>query len=217
MINNNFYSHDSKIYFYVNLITSSIAPCFVSFGFRSLKSRVKVLVDGTLLIPNLIPEDAGNYSCIPTNGILTPPSASAHLKVKRKSLVSLILGAWTLPCIPWARTSLVTFCDQFLFLHLRPCTCGPNVPGNILACGHGGGHCVPCPGWSPCAVCQLDQRWEPFESWQRKLRGVEIQCVTQRKMSQTAHMPLKSLLIIFSSFDLSSSQVGWWTPRAPFL
>lgn len=51
--------------------------------FRSLKSRVKILVDGTLLIPNLIPEDAGNYTCVPTNGILTPPSASAHLKVKR--------------------------------------------------------------------------------------------------------------------------------------
>lgn len=45
---------------------------------------MKVLVDGTLLIPNLIPEDAGNYTCIPTNGILTPPSASASLTVKRK-------------------------------------------------------------------------------------------------------------------------------------
>lgn len=45
-------------------------------------------MDGTLLIPNLIPEDAGNYTCIPTNGILTPPSASAHLKVKRKGLIS---------------------------------------------------------------------------------------------------------------------------------
>lgn len=41
-------------------------------------------MDGTLLIPNLIPEDAGNYTCIPTNGILTPPSASASLIVKRK-------------------------------------------------------------------------------------------------------------------------------------
>uniref|UniRef100_A0A3P8WJ90 Protein turtle homolog A-like n=1 Tax=Cynoglossus semilaevis TaxID=244447 RepID=A0A3P8WJ90_CYNSE len=49
---------------------------------RSLKSRVKILVDGTLFIPNLIPEDAGYYTCIPTNGILTPPSASAHLSVK---------------------------------------------------------------------------------------------------------------------------------------
>lgn len=51
---------------------------------RSLKSRVKVLVDGTLLIPNLVPEDAGNYTCVPTNGILTPPSASAYLTVKRE-------------------------------------------------------------------------------------------------------------------------------------
>jgi len=58
----------------------------VSFPLRSLRSRVKVLVDGTLLIPNLLPEDAGNYTCVPTNGILTPPSASAHLKVKRKTM-----------------------------------------------------------------------------------------------------------------------------------
>uniref|UniRef100_A0A7N6AXV4 Immunoglobulin superfamily, member 9b n=1 Tax=Anabas testudineus TaxID=64144 RepID=A0A7N6AXV4_ANATE len=49
--------------------------------------KMKILVDGTLLIPNLIPEDAGNYTCIPTNGILTPPSASAHLKVKHPARV----------------------------------------------------------------------------------------------------------------------------------
>lgn len=59
----------------------------MSYDFRSLKTRVKILVDGTLLIPNLIPEDAGNYTCIPTNGILTPPSASAYLTVKRKALI----------------------------------------------------------------------------------------------------------------------------------
>lgn len=64
--------------------------CLLSYDFRSLKSRVKILVDGTLLIPNLIPEDAGNYTCIPTNGILTPPSASAYLTVKRKALISML-------------------------------------------------------------------------------------------------------------------------------
>ncbi|KAF7199923.1 uncharacterized protein igsf9b isoform X1 [Nothobranchius furzeri] len=58
------------------------------YHIESLKSRVKVLVDGTLLIPNLIPEDAGNYTCIPTNGILSPPSASAHLKVKHPARVA---------------------------------------------------------------------------------------------------------------------------------
>ncbi|XP_018525139.1 protein turtle homolog A isoform X2 [Lates calcarifer] len=57
------------------------------YHIESLKSRVKILVDGTLLIPNLIPEDAGNYTCIPTNGLLTPPSASAHLKVKHPARV----------------------------------------------------------------------------------------------------------------------------------
>ncbi|XP_072538047.1 uncharacterized protein igsf9b [Salminus brasiliensis] len=54
---------------------------------ESLKSRVKILVDGTLLIPGLIPEDSGNYTCIPTNGLLTPPSASAYLKVKHPARV----------------------------------------------------------------------------------------------------------------------------------
>ncbi|XP_069555743.1 uncharacterized protein igsf9b [Brachyistius frenatus] len=58
------------------------------YHIESLKSRVKILVDGTLLIPNLIPEDAGNYTCIPTNGILTPPSASAHLKVSHPARVA---------------------------------------------------------------------------------------------------------------------------------
>ncbi|XP_070820063.1 uncharacterized protein igsf9b isoform X1 [Chaetodon trifascialis] len=64
---------------------------------ESLKSRVKILVDGTLLIPNLIPEDAGNYTCIPTNGILTPPSASAHLKVKHPARVGRMSRETYLP------------------------------------------------------------------------------------------------------------------------
>uniref|UniRef100_A0A8C1N1W3 Immunoglobulin superfamily, member 9b n=1 Tax=Cyprinus carpio TaxID=7962 RepID=A0A8C1N1W3_CYPCA len=54
------------------------------YHMETLKSRVKILVDGTLLISGLIPEDSGNYTCTPTNGLMTPPSASAYLKVKRE-------------------------------------------------------------------------------------------------------------------------------------
>ncbi|XP_062410792.1 uncharacterized protein igsf9a [Sardina pilchardus] len=54
---------------------------------QSLKSRVKVLVDGTLLISGLAPEDSGNYMCTPTNGLLTPPSASATLTVRHPAQV----------------------------------------------------------------------------------------------------------------------------------
>ncbi|KAK0155915.1 Protein turtle A [Merluccius polli] len=67
------------------------------YHIESLKSRVKILVDGTLLIPNLMPEDAGNYTCIPTNGILTPPSASAHLKVKHPARVGRMSRETLLP------------------------------------------------------------------------------------------------------------------------
>ncbi|KAM6986481.1 protein turtle homolog A [Aplochiton taeniatus] len=48
---------------------------------ESLKSRVKIMVDGTLLITSLVPDDSGNYTCMPTNGLLTPPTASANLTV----------------------------------------------------------------------------------------------------------------------------------------
>nr|XP_040054028.1 protein turtle homolog A isoform X1 [Gasterosteus aculeatus aculeatus] len=48
---------------------------------ESLKSRVKIMVDGTLLISSLIPEDSGNYTCMPTNGLPNPPTASANLTV----------------------------------------------------------------------------------------------------------------------------------------
>nr|XP_019949562.1 PREDICTED: protein turtle homolog A-like isoform X1 [Paralichthys olivaceus] len=67
------------------------------YHIESLKSRVKILVDGTLLIPNLIPEDAGNYTCTPTNGVLTPPSASAHLKVKHPARVGRMSRETYLP------------------------------------------------------------------------------------------------------------------------
>uniref|UniRef100_A0A3P8RCR3 Immunoglobulin superfamily, member 9a n=1 Tax=Astatotilapia calliptera TaxID=8154 RepID=A0A3P8RCR3_ASTCA len=51
------------------------------YHIESLKSRVKIMVDGTLLISRLIPEDSGNYTCVPTNGLLMPPTASAILTV----------------------------------------------------------------------------------------------------------------------------------------
>ncbi|XP_061115413.1 protein turtle homolog A [Conger conger] len=57
------------------------------YHIESLKSRVKILVDGTLLIHRLLPEDAGNYTCMPTNGLLTPPTASAYLTVKHPAQV----------------------------------------------------------------------------------------------------------------------------------
>ncbi|GAA6080768.1 protein turtle homolog A, partial [Tachysurus ichikawai] len=53
------------------------------YHIESLKSRVKVMVDGTLLISKLIPKDSGKYTCMPTNGLLTPPTASATLTVRR--------------------------------------------------------------------------------------------------------------------------------------
>ncbi|XP_039625618.1 uncharacterized protein LOC120539534 isoform X1 [Polypterus senegalus] len=51
------------------------------FHMDSLKTRVKILVDGTLLIQRVAPDDTGNYTCMPTNGILTPPTASAFITV----------------------------------------------------------------------------------------------------------------------------------------
>lgn len=58
------------------------------YHIESLKSRVKVMVDGTLLISSLIPKDSGKYTCMPTNGLLTSPTASATLTVRHPAQVT---------------------------------------------------------------------------------------------------------------------------------
>lgn len=95
---------------------SQNSVCLLSYEFRSLKSRVKILVDGTLLIPNLIPEDAGNYTCIPTNGLLTPPSASAYLTVKRKALIYASIHTLIMLIPMFGRSFQLLKNNHFLFL-----------------------------------------------------------------------------------------------------
>eukprot|EP00063_Salmo_salar_P009224 XP_013984059.1 PREDICTED: protein turtle homolog A-like isoform X2 [Salmo salar] len=62
-----------------------------------LKSRVKIMVDGTLLITRITPDDSGNYTCIPTNGLLTPPTASASLTVRHPAQALLMPQQTYLP------------------------------------------------------------------------------------------------------------------------
>ncbi|CDQ73777.1 unnamed protein product [Oncorhynchus mykiss] len=54
----------------------------VYFTKNDLKNRVRILIDGTLHIFRVKPEDAGKYTCSPSNSLGTPPSASAHLSVQ---------------------------------------------------------------------------------------------------------------------------------------
>ncbi|KAG7272767.1 hypothetical protein CRUP_015409 [Coryphaenoides rupestris] len=64
---------------------------------ESMKSRVKIMVDGTLLISRLTPEDSGKYTCMPTNGLLVPPTASADLTVMHPALALPMPGETYLP------------------------------------------------------------------------------------------------------------------------
>ncbi|XP_067102522.1 protein turtle homolog B [Osmerus mordax] len=49
---------------------------------NDLKLRVRILIDGTLIIFRVKPEDAGKYTCSPSNSLGVSPSASAHLTVQ---------------------------------------------------------------------------------------------------------------------------------------
>ncbi|XP_058866115.1 protein turtle homolog B isoform X2 [Acipenser ruthenus] len=49
---------------------------------NDLKLRVRILIDGTLIIFRVKPEDAGKYTCIPSNSLGHSPSASAHLTIE---------------------------------------------------------------------------------------------------------------------------------------
>ncbi|XP_045037933.2 protein turtle homolog A isoform X5 [Desmodus rotundus] len=51
------------------------------FHISRLQSRVRILVDGSLWLHAVQPDDAGLYTCVPSNGLLHPPSASAYLTV----------------------------------------------------------------------------------------------------------------------------------------
>ncbi|XP_030792191.1 protein turtle homolog A isoform X2 [Rhinopithecus roxellana] len=51
------------------------------FHISHLRSRVRILVDGSLRLQATQPDDAGCYTCVPSNGLLHPPSASAYLTV----------------------------------------------------------------------------------------------------------------------------------------
>ncbi|KAK1800674.1 hypothetical protein P4O66_005879 [Electrophorus voltai] len=64
------------------------------YHIESLKTRVKVMVDGTLLISRLTPGDSGNYTCMPTNGLPVPPTASAILTVQYPAQVTQ-MPEWT--------------------------------------------------------------------------------------------------------------------------
>ena len=58
-------------------------PLLVSLCVRSdLKLRVRILIDGTLIIFRVKPEDAGKYTCVPSNSLGRSPSASAYLTVQ---------------------------------------------------------------------------------------------------------------------------------------
>ncbi|XP_061638469.1 protein turtle homolog B isoform X1 [Phyllopteryx taeniolatus] len=49
---------------------------------NDLKVRVRILIDGTLIIFRVKPEDAGKYTCSPSNSLGISPSASASLTVQ---------------------------------------------------------------------------------------------------------------------------------------
>uniref|UniRef100_A0A8C8SEN6 Immunoglobulin superfamily member 9 n=1 Tax=Pelusios castaneus TaxID=367368 RepID=A0A8C8SEN6_9SAUR len=67
------------------------------FHLSHLQSRVRVLVDGSLLLQKTTPEDAGRYTCVPSNGLQKPPSASAFLTVLYPAQVTTMPPETLLP------------------------------------------------------------------------------------------------------------------------
>ncbi|KAM6037980.1 LOW QUALITY PROTEIN: protein turtle homolog A [Theristicus caerulescens] len=67
------------------------------FHLSHLQARVRVLVDGSLLLQRTTPDDAGKYTCIPSNGLWKPPSASAFVTVLYPAQVTTMLPETHLP------------------------------------------------------------------------------------------------------------------------
>ncbi|XP_068031253.1 protein turtle homolog A-like isoform X2 [Anomalospiza imberbis] len=67
------------------------------FHLSHLQARVRVLVDGSLLLQRVTPDDAGKYTCTPSNGLWKPPSASAFVTVLYPAQVTTMLPETHLP------------------------------------------------------------------------------------------------------------------------
>ncbi|KAM6039611.1 protein turtle homolog A [Chlamydotis macqueenii] len=67
------------------------------FHLSHLQARVRVLVDGSLLLQRTTPDDAGKYTCTPSNGLWKPPSASAFVTVLYPAEVTTMLPETHLP------------------------------------------------------------------------------------------------------------------------
>ncbi|XP_006895515.1 PREDICTED: protein turtle homolog A isoform X1 [Elephantulus edwardii] len=64
-----------------NLTYSWFQDSINVFHISRLQSRVRILVDGSLRLEAAQPDDAGHYTCVPSNGLPRSPSASAYLTV----------------------------------------------------------------------------------------------------------------------------------------
>lgn len=67
------------------------------FHISRLQSRVRILVDGSLWLQATQPDDAGHYTCVPSNGLPHPPSASAYLTVLYPAQVTAMPPETPLP------------------------------------------------------------------------------------------------------------------------
>ncbi|XP_058395538.1 protein turtle homolog A [Diceros bicornis minor] len=80
-----------------NLTYSWFQDSINVFHISRLQPRVRILVDGSLRLQAAQPEDAGRYTCVPSNGLLYPPSASAYLTVLYPAQVTAMPPETSLP------------------------------------------------------------------------------------------------------------------------
>ncbi|XP_042640714.1 protein turtle homolog A-like isoform X2 [Tyto alba] len=108
------------------------------FHLSHLQARVRILVDGSLLLQRTTPDDAGKYTCIPSNGLWKPPSASAFVTVLYPAQVTTMLPETHLPkgmqgvihcptranppllSVSWTRDGLPLELDKFPGWSTRP-------------------------------------------------------------------------------------------------
>lgn len=108
---------------------------------RRLQPRVRILVDGSLRLQAAQPDDAGRYTCVASNGLLRPPSASAYLTVLCKPDPALFPV-----CSPPLGQAELLPSNLPLLPSTRPSPGDSDASGDTPPRGHAGGDPVPGPG-----------------------------------------------------------------------
>ncbi|XP_046892001.1 protein turtle homolog B-like [Hypomesus transpacificus] len=170
---------------------------------NDLKLRVRILIDGTLIIFRVKPEDAGKYTCSPSNSLGVSPSASAHLTVHVLAQNKLGTGPFSeVVTVNTAVSPMSTPEPQVLLTPPRCLTANRTQHGVLLTWLPPANHSSPVDRY--IMEFRLGERWEVLDDL---IPATETELIA-RDLVQESWYEFKVMAVMDDLISESSNVVG---------